>query len=392
MKILFVRTYCPNKLSYGAELRALQFVDYFKQKGQMDLLTLTKPGEESDAVYIKKNFRNFYYFDQRGEHPRLNTLEKLITLLPWQINGFYAKDFQQRLNKIVEENQYDLIFVFKLEPVYFFLQLASKWHSRVVMDFDDILSDLYSKYYKNPITSYKNSRSLKLYEKKALQRFNRVFVCSQDAVAKTHPHYRHKVGIIPNIIQSSPENFLPVPHDRNRLLFVGSLDYLPNIDGLKWFFQNVWPEFKALFPQVKLTIIGKSPQDGKYVSSFLGDPRDVEIVINVPSVEPYYRNCFATIVPLIVGSGTRLKILESVSYHRPVLTTLKGLEGLAFRNNKEIMIFKDPRSFKKAYEALLDPDRYQKMTKNALQVLEQEYSQNTFDNCMRFNIELLERT
>lgn len=77
-------------------------------------MTLTAPTPEyADADYIKENFHQHYYFDQRGAHVWLTALEKLRHLVPWQITGHYAKDLQEKPNRLVEENKYDLIFLFK---------------------------------------------------------------------------------------------------------------------------------------------------------------------------------------------------------------------------------------------------------------------------------------
>lgn len=379
MKILFVRSYSPIPLRFGSELRASRLVDYLCSKGNVDLLTLTKPVDgRTDTAYIKSCFKQHYYFDQDKATARLTTIEKLIKLLPWQLIDHYSKNFQQQLNDIIEKNQYDLIFVFKLEPVFYFLQLPRQWRARVVIDFDDILSDIYLNFYKKGFTAYKNSYSLKLYEHKALKQFKRIFVCSQDAISKLPQRLRHKAGIIPNVFESNRENFLPASNDPNGLLYVGSLGYFPNTDGLKWFFKNIWPAFKQNHPDVKLTVIGMSPRDTAYVSSLLGNPRDVAININVPSVIPYYRQSFATIVPLLDGSGTRLKILESAAYGRPVLSTPKGMEGLDFENKKNLLIFDNAPSFIAAYKSLLDQQRYAQISQAALKSLQENYSPDTF--------------
>ena len=182
MKILFVRTYCPNRVISGSEMRSDLIADYLAQKGEVDLLTLTAPGPHTDMPYIQAHFHKHYYFDQQDNPPRMGSLEKLLNLAPWQVAGYYAEIFQHKLNTILKNNHYDLIFVFKLEPIFFFLKIAPYWRERTVVDFDDILSDLYLNYYKNILTARKNSCFLKLYEQRGLKYFKRIFVCSEDAV------------------------------------------------------------------------------------------------------------------------------------------------------------------------------------------------------------------
>ena len=283
MKILFVRTYCPNPISYGSEIRSRRFIEYLRKKGDVDLLSLVSPEPQGvDTAYIKSHFRNHYYFDQKVARQRLTGVEKLKYLVPWQITGHYAKEFQEKLNKIVEENQYDLIFVFKLEPVFYFLQLPDKWHRRIVIDYDDLLSDVYMNYYNNIFTAFKNSYSLLLYQHKALVRFRRVFVCAEVARAKLPKKWRYKAGIIPNVFTAKPDDFFHESGSKNRLLFVGSLDYFPNTDGLKWFCRNIWPAFQEKYPGVILTVVGKTQKDANHVLALLNNPQNVEVVVNVP--------------------------------------------------------------------------------------------------------------
>ena len=390
MKILFVRTICPNPIAYGSDMRSSRFVDFLSQIADMDFLTLTKPTELADQEYIDKNFKNFYYFDQKSVNSRLSSLEKLTALLPWQLTEYYSKDIQSRINKIVEENQYDFIFIFKLNPVLYFLRLPRRWHKKIIVDFDDMLSNLYLKHYKNFITAQKNSLSLWWYEREAMKHFSRVFVCSKDAVSKIHHKYHRKIGIIPNIFPTAKDDFLGAPADKNRLLFVGSLDYFPNTEGLKWFFNDIWPDVKKKYPHLKFTVIGRINGSSNSLYTLFGNPKDVDITVNVPSVYLYYQNCFASITPLLNGSGTRLKILESIAYGRPVLTTKKGMEGLDFKDQKELFIFKDPASFINAYETLLNDDAYQQVTARSFQVLEENYSPKAFESNMKKNWECLQ--
>ncbi len=389
MKILFVRTYCPNLIVYGSEIRAALYINYFLQKGKVDLLTLTAPSQHTDTNYIQTRFNKHYYFDQRGEHTRLERMEKLLYLVPWQITEHYAKDFQKKLSALIDDNQYDFIFVFKLEPVFYFLQLASHWRNRVVIDFDDILSDLYLNYYKNFFTARKNSFSIKFYEHKALKRFRRVFVCSRDAFSRIHPKYRNKVGIVPNVFAADQNQFNSAPGPDNRILFVGSLDYFPNTEGLKWFCTHIWPKFLKEYPDTTLSIVGKIQKDSSYIYSLLGNPKNTEVTINALSTLLYYENCGVTVVPLLNGSGTRLKILESVAYGRPVITTSKGVEGLDFENGKNVFIFNDAVSFINAYKALLNKQKYAQITQDAFGVLKERYSSEVFLSCMNENWPLM---
>lgn len=382
MRILIIRSYCPAKIFYGGDMRVSRFIDYFSRFSRLDLLTLLKPHEVSDLDAVKRAFANYYYFESFVQKPSF--LSRMVYALPWQLTQFYSFENQDRLRGIIEENRYDFIFVSKLEPLLYLLRLPKKWHDRIIIDFDDILSDLFRNHYTNFFTSRKNSFFLKFNENKALKYFRRVFVCSSGALNKINGKYRHKVGIVPNVYPYAEKAFPPSP-DKGRLLFVGSLDYFPNTEGLHWFFKTIWPQVKQIYPDLKLTVVGKAQRDALSCYASFCRPQDVEITVNAPSVVPHYQNCFASIVPILNGSGTRLKILESAAFGRPVISTEKGMEGLDFEDDRQILLFKDADSFIHAYKKLLEHKTYDNIVSGALNVLKNSYSQDAFQKSMDEN-------
>lgn len=382
MKILYVQPFCPSSLLYGGELRSRRFVDYLTKKGSVDMFILMKGGSETDQEYLKTRFRMFQYAENIGISSQW---EKLKLFLPWQLAQLYSRDAQKQFNALVERENYDLIFVNKLYPVPYVLRLPAKWHSRVVVDFDDILSDLYRSSYKDLIVSLRNSFFLKINEDLALKRFKRVFVCAKNALAKIDQRYVSKVGIVPNVFTATPEHFAPRSQDVNRLFFVGSLDYAPNMEGLEWFLKNVWPAAKEKYAPLTLTVVGKAPYKPELIKAYLEKYKDVHVGLNVPDVKPYYRDCFASIVPLLNGSGTRLKILESYAYGRPVITTPKGMEGLDFEDNKNIYLFNNAAEFSRAYDALNERSQYDKVCRSGVEVLKEKYTPEAFVRSMDEN-------
>ncbi len=385
MKILYVLAFKPIRIFYGSELRNRRFVEFLRTKGELDLLTLERLSENTDMEYIRQNFRQHHAIDALGKP--ISSWKRFVHQLPWQLGQLYNDDAQKAILKIVEENDYDLIFISKLYPVKYFVDLPEKWQKKVVMDFDDILSDLYRNNYKDFINSQKNSFFLRLYEHRALKRFKRVFICSNNALRKISPKYRQKAGIISNVYEIKSDRFFKPGEDPNELLFVGSLDYFPNLEGLKWFLKTIWPEVKKQFTNLKLTVIGKTWKNLDDVCNQLGNWPDVEIAVNVDSVVPYYQKCFASIVPLMDGSGTRVKILESCSFGRPVLTTQKGMEGLEFKDKKEIFLFKDAATFMEAYQQLLTDGTYAQVAHDAFKIMQEKYSPRNFEAQMKYNWE-----
>ena len=127
------------------------------------------------------------------------------------------------------------------------------------------------------------------------------------------------------------------------ILFCGFLETLPNQEGLLWFWKSVWPQIKIQFPSLKLLIVGS----GKLPSSMNELLSDSSVIFTGPvnEVKEYYNKSSISIVPLKTGSGTRLKILEAMSYGVPVVSTAKGAEGIDYTNGFNILIADSKEAF-----------------------------------------------
>ncbi|HBY62919.1 MAG TPA: glycosyl transferase family 1, partial [Solibacterales bacterium] len=130
------------------------------------------------------------------------------------------------------------------------------------------------------------------------------------------------------------------------LVFVGSMDWMPNIDGVDWFLAEVWPLIRERRPETTLAIVGRTPPQ-----RFL-ERRDISVTGTVPDVRPYLWSGRLSIVPLRIGGGTRLKIYEAMAAGLPVVSTTVGAEGLEV-DGTEIALGDTPRDFADACLRLL---------------------------------------
>jgi len=124
--------------------------------------------------------------------------------------------------------------------------------------------------------------------------------------------------------------------DHLNLLFVGSLDWLPNQQGLRWFFTEVWPEVVKRRPGAVIQVVG-SGNSSWLSQELLGS--QAQVFQNVPDLNPYYEQADLTVIPLFFGSGTRVKAIESAAFSRTFLSTQLGAEGLPFLAGEEYIQF-----------------------------------------------------
>jgi glycosyltransferase involved in cell wall biosynthesis len=122
---------------------------------------------------------------------------------------------------------------------------------------------------------------------------------------------------------------------RRRLIFVGSMNYHANIEAVLSFSREVWPSIHQLQPDLVFTIVGRDPStEVRQLSSIPG----IEVTGTVDDVRPFYREAVAAVVPLRVGGGSRLKILEAMAAGVPVISTTLGAEGIDVRHGENILI------------------------------------------------------
>ena len=158
-------------------------------------------------------------------------------------------------------------------------------------------------------------------------------------------------AIVPNGVDLDAVAPSPAPRGR-RALFLGSLDYAPNVDGITWFARAVWPAVVAAEPTATLTVAGHRPAPEVLA---LGSLPGIEVVGPVPDAPACVAAHDVVVVPLRIGTGSRLKALEAMAAARPVVGTTVGLEGLP---TDGALVADDPAALAAAVVAVLrDPDR-----------------------------------
>ena len=164
-----------------------------------------------------------------------------------------------------------------------------------------------------------------------------------------------------------PHSIQP-PH---MLLFVASMDYHANIDGILWFVTTAWPALQQRFAESQTgnrSAAIPRPDSGPFQGP------DIIVTGTVPDVRPYYADASAVLVPLRTGSGTRLKILEAMAAGVPVISTPLGAEGIDVNPGKDILLTATPEQFIESIERILKtPELSQSIAAAARQLMQERY-------------------
>jgi glycosyltransferase involved in cell wall biosynthesis len=127
----------------------------------------------------------------------------------------------------------------------------------------------------------------------------------------------------------------------NLVIFVGAMDWGPNVDAVQYFCQEIWPAVKAKIPDARFRIVGRNPD--RRVEKLSGE--SIEITGSVPSVVDHLYAASVVVVPLRIGGGTRLKIYEAMAAGKAVVSTSVGAEGLDVHHGSDIVLADDPTTF-----------------------------------------------
>jgi len=180
------------------------------------------------------------------------------------------------------------------------------------------------------------------------------------------------VHVIPNGVDV--EYFAPLDSEveRSTIVFTGTMNHPPNDEGIQYFCKNIFPKIVAKKPEAKLVIVGNAPS--KEVQA-LADGCRVKVTGFVPDTRPYFASAAVIIVPLLTGSGTRLKILEAMAMGKAIVSTSLGAEGIACTAGENILLADTPEEFSgKVLELMKNQDYSGRIGNKARELACEQYS------------------
>ena len=394
-KTLLISDVHPLCEVYGGPMRTMNFVRFLKNLGTVDLIYNQPPFlPAAPGVFRKEYFSpNLYYGGKRSKALRIR-LHRIIHRLPWIIRDF-SPDSKIEFLSIFHSEEYDLILIRSLYNTTYIFDLPKEYRRKVIFDYDDILSDsLFRVYYGEPNSLYLKFRFrlekkiIRNYERKCLKLGAALFCSEEDRKKIVGLNERWNTHIVPNIYENESFHEFEFGDGFGKLgslLFIGTLYYKPNMEGLTWFLKEIYPAILSRFPETKFYIVGRWLSNDDFFRNY----QNVEFYPNVPDIKPFYKDCGAVVVPLLSGGGTRIKILEAGLANRPVLSTPLGAYGLGLMDGRDALLFSDREGFLVQYSKLFHKDFYQSLVNRLRNIVISKYSQVHFNKAMQKVIESL---
>lgn len=381
MKVLVVSAIFPSPTS-GNRSRNYYLLKMLARHHTVSLLTL----EEGAAIQMPRDVVSLESLTHRMEvipyhhyPPRLKRLKQLM----YVISG--KSDILNEPGMKALQNAFNLLFVHDhYDAVLFECTLNSNYrlpeHVKVIIDKHNIEFELLERLSLNETRWFRkwyNGREYRFVKPVEIKQCR-----DADAVAVTSERERLLLkSLLPhNVIEVVPngvdiEYFHGSDAEQEvdgRIIFTGAMDYYPNAEAALFFAQKCWPLIRARMPGATWQIVGKNPRpDVQKLAELPG----IIVTGSVADVRPSFAEAGVAIVPLLLGGGTRLKILEAMAMRKAVVSTSLGCEGLSAVPGKHLIVADQPEVFAQAViELLKNPEKRRALGTAGRALVESEYS------------------
>ena len=378
MKILFLSPTLPYPLIDGGRIRVFNLLKQIALKNDVSILALeTQDTDKESIIKIQELGVNVHLVENDTTLPTvsINTLlSSLINKQPITVTRYNIPAYKQKFRELLDTHTYDVVHYEMLHTAQFHVEtdLPS------ILSLQNVDSAIWGRLQQetmNPFYKFAywtQFRAFKRYEK-ALSPIFDVVTCTSDIDAAVYHQYcsENRVVVIPNGVDVSHFSPATTSQALAHLIYIGSMDWFPNEDAVTFFAEDILPIIRKSVPDVRFTIVGGNPSER--VQRFANE-EGIEVTGRVPEIKPYFAEATIFVVPLRIGSGTRLKILEALSMGKAVVSTTVGAEGLSLQNHEEIIIADEPTSFAEEVVRLLTiPSLRKEIGENGRKRVEQDY-------------------
>ena len=366
--VVYVTSKLPYPLRSGLALRQFHLLKAYASIGRVALVFFDQESQALGACApLRTLCASLHPIDvnsvDRAQrmHGWRRRLEYATASRPYGAVAWYSEKLRDTVQALAASA--DLVHVARLHMVPHVETLLGGGARRpaMVLDLDELEAVTRARWLKAGMAGSVKAGLLDLYDlprlwwyqRMAVKRFDRVFVCSEQDRARLG---RDSVMVVPNGAET-PVKTRSGRSDGTTILYCGQLSWKPNVDAAIFLAKEVLPRVQRKIGNARLLIVGSGPT---VEVRALGDERTVFVRADVPSVAEYYDQATLAAIPLRAGGGTRLKILEALSRRVPVVSTTIGCEGLAVANRKHLLIADDADTFAASCIELLTNERLQR--------------------------------
>ena len=394
MRILFLTPQLPYPPHQGTTIRNYNIIANLPPRHEIHLLSFVRSQDEIDAATpLHQHCRSI----EGIPAPRRSSLKRFLSLflspLPDMALRLPSVEFQARLATTMRRVPFDIVQIEGIEMAQAWMLEIGNWKldygtGLPTSVFDDHNAEyvLQQRAFETDIRqprrwigalySFIQWKKLSRYEALVCRLADRVVAVSEaDKTALQRLVPGLKVTVVPNAVDVeyyTSADIRPSPLPPRSLIFTGKMDFRPNVDAVLWFCQEVLPLVRRKLPDVRFYIVGQSPH--RRVLRLADDPA-VTITGYVDDARSYIASACVYVVPLRIGGGTRLKVLEAMAMGKPIVSTSLGCEGFeGLVPGRELSLADTPEEFaQRVIELLDDASRRERLGRAARRFVEERY-------------------
>jgi sugar transferase (PEP-CTERM/EpsH1 system associated) len=372
MKVLWLKAGLLLPLDTGGKLRTWHLMRHLARRHAITYLSFEDPSRtEADLRGMREVCERLITVprdDARKGTWRFyaGAARYVVDPIPYAVAKYRSAAFRRTLADLLVRERFDVVVCDFLPPIVNFPAFAQTRAGRppTILFTHNVEAEIWRRHAEtaaNPASRAllaQQWRRMLRFEGAAIGRFDLVLAVS-DADGQTFERlYPGALATPVHVVQTGVDTtyFAPVaaPPDRAHLVFTGSMDWLPNVDGMTYFCREILPRIRCAEPDATLSIVGRSPTPAV---KRLAETSGVEVTGRVDDVRPHVARGAVYVVPLRIGGGTRLKIFEAMSMAKAVVSTTVGAEGLPVTPGRDIAIADDPEHFAQAVVRMIRDDR-----------------------------------
>lgn len=378
MKILFLSPTVPFPLTDGGRIRVFNLLKQIAQRSKVTLLALeTQSSDVESIVHLERFGIRVHLVQQGGKLPSVSfgtLLRAFLKKVPITVARYNVPAYRQKLRELVATETFDLVHY----EMFHVAQFHTETHLPSLLSQQNVDAAIWRRLCQetaNPLRKclyWTQQRAFERYERLTHPQFD-IVTCASEIDRQTfqRTNAAGRFEIIPNGVDV--EDYQPAygSEEEAHLIYIGSMDWYPNEDAVAFFADEVLPKIREKLPDVQFSAVGGNPSPRVQK---LAARSHILVTGRVPEIKPYFARATVFVVPLRIGSGTRLKILEALAMGKAVVSTTVGAEGLNLVDGEEILIADEPIAFAEAVLRLLtDASLRRKIGENGRARVERDY-------------------
>jgi glycosyltransferase involved in cell wall biosynthesis len=395
MRILALTQIIPYPPDAGPRIKTWHVLRYLAERGdQVTLASFVRPDEMAFLPPVKEVCQAVHTVPIRRS--RWNDLGYLLKSQALGKSFLMERDnlagMRRLVGSLLAEHRFDVALADQLNMTQFLFGLPPDQRPRRIFDAHNAVWTIVERMKDRfpaalrPILELE-MRRVRRYEGAVVRQFERTLAVTEidrdyladaaqrDAgrVTGRETDFAARISVIPIAVDTHRLQPVRRTPGSTNIMTLGTLHYPPNADGIRWFLNEVFPLITARRPDVSLTIVGKNPPRD-FLQLAEAQPQQIRVTGYVPQLGPYMEKAALMVIPVLAGSGMRVRILEAFAAGMPTVTTTVGLEGIAAVHGRETMIADDPAGFAEAALCLLsEPNLAERLSTNSRRLAETSY-------------------